>query len=65
MMNLDPEEDEDELEYYVTFPAAVSPEFHEDTYAEAEKEPVVFLFGWAGCEDRHLSKYAEMYKDLG
>ncbi|XP_037077181.1 transmembrane protein 53-like, partial [Pollicipes pollicipes] len=29
------------------------------------REPVVFLFGWAGCNDRHLSKYAEMYKDLG
>ncbi|XP_043195491.1 transmembrane protein 53-like [Amphibalanus amphitrite] len=64
-MNMDPEEDEDELEYYVTFPAAVSPEFNEDTYGESEREPVVFLFGWAGCEDRHLSKYAEMYKDLG
>jgi len=59
------EEEEDELEYYVTFPAAVSPELHEDSYAEVEKEPVVFLFGWGGCKDQHLAKYSEMYKDLG
>lgn len=64
-MDADPEMEEDELEYYVTFPAAVSPEFTDGGYEEAEKEPVVFLFGWTGCKDRHLAKYAEMYKELG
>ena len=30
-----------------------------------EKEPVVFLIGWAGCTDTHLAKYSNMYAKCG
>ncbi len=24
--------------------------------------PIVFMFGWAGCRDRYLSKYSAIYE---
>lgn len=30
-----------------------------------DPEPVVFLLGWAGCLDKHLSKYSKIYEDFG
>ena len=30
-----------------------------------DPEPVVFLLGWAGCIDKHLSKYSKIYEDFG
>lgn len=27
------------------------------------KEPVVILLGWAGCKDKHLSKYSAIYNE--
>ena len=30
-----------------------------------ESKTLVVLFGWAGCRDRYLSKYAQYYEDAG
>ena len=30
-----------------------------------EPEPVVYLLGWAGAEDKHLAKYSRIYEDAG
>ncbi|KAF1765714.1 hypothetical protein GCK72_005667 [Caenorhabditis remanei] len=30
-----------------------------------ESKTLVVLFGWAGCRDRYLSKYAQYYQDAG
>ena len=32
---------------------------------EENKKPLVILFGWAGANGKHLSKYAEMYRRAG
>uniref|UniRef100_A0A8B9CLY9 Transmembrane protein 53 n=1 Tax=Anser brachyrhynchus TaxID=132585 RepID=A0A8B9CLY9_9AVES len=29
--------------------------------AEAGRQPVVILLGWAGCQDRYLAKYSAIY----
>lgn len=29
------------------------------------KEPLVILFGWAGSQDKYLSKYSEIYRRRG
>jgi hypothetical protein len=26
---------------------------------------VILLFGWAGCQDRYLAKYSQIYEDRG
>ncbi|XP_038650160.1 transmembrane protein 53 [Scyliorhinus canicula] len=46
-----------ELEYTIVFPRANGSGFKED--------PVIILFGWAGCQDKHLAKYSSIYKDQG
>lgn len=28
-------------------------------------DTVVVLFGWAGCQQRYLAKYAQFYKEAG
>lgn len=33
--------------------------------AEAEKRPLVILFGWAGASQKNLGKYAEIYQKAG
>ncbi|KAJ0058955.1 hypothetical protein NL108_003291, partial [Boleophthalmus pectinirostris] len=30
---------------------------------QGTKEPVVILLGWAGCKDKHLSKYSSIYNE--
>ncbi|KAK1786683.1 hypothetical protein P4O66_016990, partial [Electrophorus voltai] len=44
----------------------VFPEPHlSERYWRGSKEPVVLLLGWAGCRDRHLSKYSSIYNRKG
>nr|XP_047915228.1 transmembrane protein 53 [Anser cygnoides] len=33
--------------------------------AEAGRQPVVILLGWAGCQDRYLAKYSAIYSQRG
>ncbi|KAG0730389.1 Transmembrane protein 53-B [Chionoecetes opilio] len=33
--------------------------------ANGDKEPVVFLLGWLGAQDRHLAKYCTIYNQRG
>lgn len=46
---------EDDFEYYVTFPRN----------SKWTTEPVIILFGWAGCIDRYLAKYSDIYQQKG
>lgn len=46
---------EDDFEYNITFPKTT----------KWNAEPVVILFGWAGCIDRYLAKYSEIYQQKG
>lgn len=48
---------EDDFEYHATFPTSDTPHI--------EREPVIILFGWAGCVDRYLAKYSEIYQKKG
>ncbi|KAG8195438.1 hypothetical protein JTE90_013891 [Oedothorax gibbosus] len=48
---------DDDFEYYITFPVIAEP--------VVTKEPVIILFGWAGCIDRYLAKYSEIYQKKG
>ncbi|KAI1713104.1 transmembrane protein 53 [Ditylenchus destructor] len=34
-------------------------------WSENKEAPLVLLFGWAGCRDRYLSKYAKIYEENG
>ncbi|MEQ2289822.1 Transmembrane protein 53 [Ameca splendens] len=49
----------DEIDYNIVFPDAGTSERH----WQGTKEPVVILLGWAGCKDKHLSKYSSIYND--
>ncbi|KAH9366553.1 hypothetical protein HPB48_017452 [Haemaphysalis longicornis] len=51
---------DEDLEYDITFPSA-----DKELALPTTKEPVVYLLGWAGCKDRHLSKYGSIYEDQG
>ena len=61
------EESEDLLDYHITFPSPVSQDLYDDDGFETspetsdQKEPVVILLGWAGCQDKHLAKYSAIY----
>ncbi|GCB61954.1 transmembrane protein 53 [Scyliorhinus torazame] len=46
-----------ELKYTIVFPRANDSGLKED--------PVIILLGWAGCQDKHLAKYSNIYKDQG
>ncbi|XP_059915054.1 transmembrane protein 53 [Gadus macrocephalus] len=52
---------DDEIDYNIVFPDAVTSERH----WQGTKEPVVILLGWAGCKDKHLSKYSSIYNEQG
>lgn len=52
---------EDEIDYNIVFPDAGTSERH----WRGTKEPVVILLGWAGCRDKHLSKYSSIYNQQG
>lgn len=51
----------DEIDYNIVFPDAGTSERH----WQGTKEPVVILLGWAGCKDKHLSKYTSIYNEQG
>ena len=71
------EDNEDDLEFHITFPSPTSSITDGKTTPDAagqgefvfvsrgDPEPVVFLLGWAGCIDKHLSKYSKIYEDFG
>lgn len=50
-----------EIDYNIVFPDAGTSERH----WQGTKEPVVILLGWAGCKDKHLSKYSSIYNEQG
>ncbi|XP_028987305.1 transmembrane protein 53 isoform X1 [Betta splendens] len=50
-----------EMDYNIVFPDAGTSERH----WRGTKEPVVVLLGWAGCKDKHLSKYSSIYNERG
>ncbi|KAK9753196.1 Eukaryotic protein of unknown function (DUF829) [Popillia japonica] len=61
----------DNLEYYIKFP---NPNFNYNQnnsdndfvfVVNEDKIPVILLFGWAGCQDKYLSKYSQMYEEKG
>lgn len=62
--------DLDNLEYYIKFP---NPNFNYSQHTETDyvfvvnekKIPIVLLFGWAGCQDKYLSKYSAIYEEKG
>lgn len=64
--------DLDHLEYYIKFP---SPNFNYNNtnnddsdyvfVVNERKIPIILLFGWAGCQDKYLSKYSAIYEEKG
>lgn len=52
---------DNEIDYNIVFPDAGTSERH----WQGTKEPVVILLGWAGCKDKHLSKYSSIYNEQG
>ncbi|KAF2881471.1 hypothetical protein ILUMI_24707 [Ignelater luminosus] len=59
--------DLDNLEYYIKFPSPGQQCGDNDFVfvVDEEKVPIVLLFGWAGCQDKYLSKYSQIYEDRG
>nr|CAD7255730.1 unnamed protein product [Timema shepardi] len=62
----------DDLEYYIKFPSPTpkdsssSSEVEEFVFVyDEDKLPVVILLGWAGCQDKYLSKYSAIYEERG
>ncbi|XP_077416006.1 transmembrane protein 53 [Vanacampus margaritifer] len=51
----------DEIDYNIVFPDEATTERH----WQGIKEPVVILLGWAGCKDKHLTKYSSIYNEQG
>ncbi len=71
-------DDEDDLEFHMTFPAPSPPaqtpgqSKTADSHSAVKRivgasdpEPVVFLLGWSGCEDKQLAEYSRLYEDMG
>ena len=60
--------EDDDIEYDITFPSPVSADDDEEGadggYVE-RKEPVVILLGWLGCQEKHISKYSQIYDQRG
>lgn len=55
-----------EFDYVVTYPnneAQINPT--QRLQILDKKVPVVVLFGWAHCQDKHLAKYSKIYEDKG
>jgi len=50
-----------DIEYNITFPTVQS----FTAQSTNEQEPVVFLLGWVGCQDKILSKYSKIYEEDG
>ncbi|XP_068095637.1 transmembrane protein 53 [Hyperolius riggenbachi] len=51
-----------DLDYTILLPAATG---LPGAQWDQEGEPVVFLLGWAGCKEKHLTKYSEIYHKQG
>ncbi|EDV98992.1 transmembrane protein 53 [Drosophila grimshawi] len=61
------QETEDALEYFIKFP---KPTADNDFVLISGNEehnnvPIVMLLGWAGCQDRYLMKYSNIYEERG
>jgi hypothetical protein len=63
---------DDDLEYYIKFPSpspkdsTPTSETEEFVFVyDEDKLPVVMLLGWAGCQDKYLSKYSAIYEERG
>ncbi|KAJ8406238.1 hypothetical protein AAFF_G00304690 [Aldrovandia affinis] len=50
-----------DIDYNIVFPESFITERH----WQGSKEPVVILLGWAGCKDKHLTKYSSIYNERG
>lgn len=67
------DEGEDNLEYFIKFPATSFHSSSENYPSESdhifmysdENIPIVMLLGWAGCQDRYLMKYSKIYEERG
>lgn len=65
--NVDAELSED-LDYHITFPSPTPDDVSDEEILEyynvgaVEKEPVVILLGWLGCQEKHLAKYSAIYE---
>lgn len=68
--------DSEDIEYHITFPSPPAEESKEslDDIADVDeagddeplrREPVVILLGWLGCDDKHLTKYGQIYQQKG
>ncbi|XP_067928489.1 transmembrane protein 53-B-like [Watersipora subatra] len=62
--------DTDDIEYYVTFPAPTlgadaDDEFNALKGSLQKNETAVMLVGWMGCEDKYLAKYSKIYESVG
>ncbi|PIK41799.1 putative transmembrane protein [Apostichopus japonicus] len=57
------EEDEEELDYHVTFPPATGAVIEDGS--PSKREPAVILLGWVGCSDKNLAKYSAIYQSKG
>lgn len=64
--------DLDNLEYYIKFPNPnydynqQDPDSSDYVFVVNDKKiPIVLLFGWAGCQDKYLSKYSAIYEEKG
>lgn len=55
--------EDDDLEYDITFPSPVAGE--SPGIGVERGEPVVFLLGWMGCNEKYLAKYGQIYDDRG
>lgn len=57
----------DNLEYYIKFPSPALQNNDTDFVfvVKEEQVPIIVLFGWAGCQDKYLSKYSQIYEDRG
>ncbi|XP_059091447.1 transmembrane protein 53-like isoform X2 [Tigriopus californicus] len=62
---------EDDMEFHITFPSPMAKDDEEIIHSDMifvpkeDPEPVVYLLGWAGALDKHLSKYSKIYESTG
>lgn len=67
------EDNDDDLEFHITFPSPTPSGSEGDSkdfvvvnpLGDESPEPVVFLFGWAGADDKILAKYSKIYESCG
>ncbi|XP_023016825.2 transmembrane protein 53 [Leptinotarsa decemlineata] len=60
----------DNLEYFLKFPKQgfCYNQIDDNDFVfvvNEKKVPVILLFGWAGCKDKYLAKYSEIYERKG